>query len=124
MESFWFRYGTNYCNSQDDLCRIIGKFGKIVLLFFSLHEAHGLNLQGDTIPCQAQFGERVGGGFQGAVNVGSGLAYWGYWRGGWRRTRGLGAGCLPPRNGWGNSLCQGHITPGWGYRDPVQGEMK
>ena len=31
------------------------------------------------------------------MNVGSGLAYWGYWRGGWRRTRGLGAGCANRR---------------------------
>ena len=45
MEGFWFRYGANYCNSQDDLGCIIRKFGKIVLLFFSLYEAHILNLQ-------------------------------------------------------------------------------
>ena len=36
----------NYCNSQDDLSCIIRKFGKIILLFFSLYEAHIPNLQG------------------------------------------------------------------------------
>lgn len=42
MESFWFRYGANYCNSQDNLSYIIRKFSKIVLLFFGFYEAHVL----------------------------------------------------------------------------------
>ena len=45
MESFWFRYGANYCNSQDDFGCIIRKFSKIILLFFGFYEAHVSNLQ-------------------------------------------------------------------------------
>ncbi|MFH1951986.1 MAG: hypothetical protein ABIL06_10270 [Pseudomonadota bacterium] len=45
MESFWFRYGANYCNCEDDLGCIIREFSKIILLFFGFYEAHVLNLQ-------------------------------------------------------------------------------
>ena len=45
MESFWLCYGANYCNCKDDLGCIIGKFSKIILLFFGFYEAHVSNLQ-------------------------------------------------------------------------------
>ena len=61
MESFWFRYGANYCNSQDDLSCIIRKFGKIILLFFSLYEVHILNLQGapSLVKCNLGRGQKA-----------------------------------------------------------------
>ena len=63
MESLRFRYGANYCNSQDNLSRIIRKFGKIILLFLSFYEAHILNLQGavSIVKCNVRR-ERTGEG--------------------------------------------------------------
>jgi len=60
MESLRFRNGANYCNSQDDLGCIISEFGKIILLFFSLYEAHILDLQGAPSLVKCNFGERIG----------------------------------------------------------------
>ena len=60
MESFWFRYGANYRNSQDDLDCIIRKFGKIILLFFSVYETHILNLKGASSLVKRNLGKDSG----------------------------------------------------------------
>ena len=58
MESFWFCYGANYCNSKDDFGCIIRGFRKIILLFFGFYEAHFFKFTGCAIPCQVQYGKR------------------------------------------------------------------
>jgi len=46
MEGFWFCYGANYGNCEDNFGCIIREFSNIILLFFNFYEAHILNLQG------------------------------------------------------------------------------
>ena len=60
MERFWFCYGANYCNCEDDLSCIIREFSKIILLFFGFYETYVLNLQASEllVKCNAGRGQR------------------------------------------------------------------
>ena len=58
MESFWFCYGANYCNSKDDFGCIIREFRKIILLFFGFYEAYFLNLQAAPFLVKCNMGKR------------------------------------------------------------------